>query len=89
MITRISKTFIENKEFYPQHLDLNVNDERRKVPVEILYNIFNDLCEASNSNLIHNTDYLLAKSPRATNEKIVWIGENKKRFDDSKFKLTY
>ena len=79
----------EQKELYPQHLDLNVNDERRKVAVEILYNIFNDLCEAPDSNLIRNTDHLLANPPRATNEEIVWIGENTKIFDDSKFKLTY
>ena len=54
-----------------------------------MYNIFNDLCEVSNSNLVANSDYLLAKLSGAENKDIVWIGENKKRFDESKFKLTY
>ena len=44
----------EKKDFYPQHLDLNVSDKRRKVAVETMYNVLNNLCEASNANLVCN-----------------------------------
>ena len=78
----------KKKDFYPQHLDLNVNNERSKVAAEILYNIFNNLVEMSNANLIKNADHLLATLPGAS-DKFVWVRQNKKRFDDLKFKLTY
>ena len=59
----------EKKDFYPHYLDLNVNDER-KVAAEILYNIFNDLVEMSNANLIRNADHLLAILPGASVEVV-------------------
>ena len=59
-----------------------MNDKRKKVAVENLYNVFNDLVEMSNSSLIKNADHLLALSPGDNND-FVWIGESSKRFDST------
>ena len=89
MYLRKFQKFLPTKnEFYPQHLDLNVNDKRKKVAVETLYNVFNDLVEMSNSSLIRNADHLLALSPGDNND-VVWIGESSKIFDSTTFKLSY
>ena len=83
MYLRKFQKFLPTKnEFYPQHLDLNVNDKRKKVAVETLYNVFNDLVEMSNSSLIKNADHLLALLPGNSND-FVWIGEYSKRFDST------
>ena len=83
MYLRKFQKFLPTKnEFYPQHLDLNVNDKRKKVAVETLYNVFNDLVEMSNSSLIKNADHLLALLPGDSND-FVWIGESSKRFDST------
>ena len=79
----------KKKEFYPQHLDLSVSDEKRKVAVEIMYNVFKNICEASNANLIRNAEHLIASQPSIDSGDIVWLGESEKRFDDTKFKLCY
>ena len=79
---KFQKFLPTKNEFYPQHLDLNVNDKRKKVAVETLYNVFNDLVEMSNSSLIKNADHLLALLPGNSND-FVWIGEYSKRFDST------
>ena len=68
--------------------DVNVNDGRRKVADEILYNVFNNLVKMLNSNLIRNDDHLLAMLLRE-NHDVFWVGKSKKRDNSAKFKLSY
>ena len=50
----------QKKDFDLQHLDVNVSNERRQVAVEIMYNVFKNLCQVANANLVCNADHLLA-----------------------------
>ena len=79
----------EKKNFLAQHLDLNVSDERRKIVVEIMYNVFKNIYEARYANLLRNADHLFATKSDSASDDIVWIGASKKRFGEKKYKLTY
>ena len=53
-----------------------------------MYNIFKNICEAFIANLVRNNDYLIASQPASENYDVVWFGESKKRFDETKYKLS-
>ena len=65
-----------------------MNDERRKVVVEILYKVCNNLAEMFNSNIIKNADHHLIMFTGVNND-VVWVDKCKKIFDSKKFKLNY
>ena len=81
-------SFSPDKADFQPHL-LNSSDPGKRDPqVELLYNFFTQMAEASNANLIRNANFLRATEKRKNNE-IVWVGPTKQRYDNMKFKLTY
>ena len=68
---------------------LNSNGDERLDQVDMLYGLFNHIAAVSNQNLIRKVDYLNVYDKRDS-ESMEWsVGGTKKRFDSSKFKLTY
>lgn len=84
--TKALNIFHQKNFFFPYHLDLQ-NDKRRNVAAESMYNFFKGIVEVSNSNFIRNVNHLLATLSK-TNNEIVCLGENNRRFNSTKFKLT-
>ena len=82
------------KKFSPNDYEFNSADlllkgEERRKAVPTRYNVFKHIIELSNSNLIINADYLIRKSPNTDSDNIKWIDKSQKRFDSTKFKLSY
>ena len=68
---------------------LNSDGDEQLDQVDMLYGLFNHIATVSNQNLIRNVDYLYVYDKRDS-ESMEWsVGGSKKRFDSSKFKLTY
>ena len=90
--TDFSIEFIESSskkkaKFNP--LLLNCNGDEQLDQVDMLYGLFNHIATVSNQNLIRNVDYLNVYDKRDS-ESMEWsFGGSKKRFNSSKFKLTY
>ena len=74
-------------DFKPHLLNLVVA-ELRNAQIKMLYNIFRQMAETSNVNLIQNVDYLLV-SHEQDKSKFFWVGLTKQRYDTTKFRLTY
>ena len=89
-ILELLSSFSPDKvKFELHHLNSSVADLRNP-QVELLYNIFRQMAERSNVNLIRNAVYLLASHKENNdNSKIAWVGPSKQRFGNTKFKLTY
>ena len=81
-------SFLPDKVDFKPHLLNSKMPEKRDPQVEFLKKLFRQMAETSNANLIRNADYLLA-SGKQDNSKIVWVGPSKKRYESTKFKLTY
>ena len=82
------------KKFSPNDYEFNSADlllkgEERRKAVPTRYNVFKHIIELSYSNLIINADYLIRKSPNIDSDNIKWIDKSQKRFDSTKFKLSY
>ena len=73
--------------FNPKLLNSTDSDQRNP-QVEMFHGLFRQISEHSNTNLIRNTDYLLAKN-KERGENMSWVDANKQRFDSTMFKLTY
>ena len=81
--------FSNDKEvtFRPDLLN-SVDAELRRTQLKLLYQFLGQMTEASNANLIHNADFLLATSNK-DNSDIVWVGPTKQQFGTTKFTTTY
>ena len=77
----------QGREFRPQHID-SLNLERRLDAREIFINVFKDAVQVSNSNLMRNTNTLLASGNAKINPdpELRWIGKSRKR-EQEKFKF--
>ena len=88
-----SLTFIESfsakKGVSFKPLLLNSFDPDQQDPeVEMLYGLFRQIAEHSNTSVLRNADFLLAKGKKRQ-DNIPWVGINKQRYDSTMFKLTY
>ena len=81
-------SFSEKKVKFAPHL-LNSSGPERMDQVDMLYGLFNHVVTVSNQNLIRNVDYLNVHDKRGSNEMEWSLGGSNKRFDSTKFKLTY
>ena len=81
-------SFSKKKVKFAPHL-LNSSGPERMDQVDMLYGLFNHLVTVSNQNLIRNVDYLNIHDKRGSNEMEWSLGGSNKRFDSTKFKLTY
>ena len=61
----------------------------RQDQVEMLYGLFKHMAKVSNQNLSRNVDYLNVHKKRGSDEMEWSVGGSNKRYDSSKFKLTY
>ena len=82
------ESFSNKKVKFAPHL-LNSTGPERMDQVDMLYGLFNHIVTVSNENLIRNVDYLNVHDKRGSNEMAWSIGGSNKRFDSTKFKLTY
>ena len=81
------ESFSKKKAKFAPHL-LNSDSSERLDQVDMLCGLFNHIAKVSNKNLIRKIDYLNVHDKRDDSEEGN-VGENKKRYDSSKFKLTY
>ena len=81
-------SFSPDKVDFQTHLVNSSVTEERDPQIELFYKFFRKMAETSNANLIRNANYLLV-SCKQDNDKIVWMGPSKQRYDCTKFKLTY
>ena len=82
------ESFSTSKQKFQPHL-LNSKDVSKRNPqVEILQNFFRHLTHYSNQNLTRNVDCLLLKEKKNV-EEMEWSVGSIKKYDVSKFKLTY
>ena len=81
-------SFSPDKIDFKPHLLNSVVAELRNLQVEMVYNIFRQMTETNNGNLMQNADYLLA-SHKQDNSKFFWVSQTKQRYDTTKFRLTY
>ena len=73
------------RNFNPSKLEYG-NSEKLKM-LESVVNTFKKIIQLSNSNLVKNVDALTNKLPPET--EVEWIGKEKKRVLNGRFKLTY
>ena len=86
----LNSIFPDKEVDFQSHLLNSSNKEKRGSQTELLYSFFRQLADKSNTNLIHNADYLTASSNEKRNNKdFILVGPNKQRNDTAKFKLTY
>ena len=88
MSVDISKKTFEAEggvQFDPSNLDYD-NPDREKMREAVL-KMLKKAIELSNANLIKNADGLLAK--KSVEWKVEWVGANKKRFPDNRYKMSY
>lgn len=71
--------------FDPSQLDCKYPEKQKitKAVVKMLKNII----DISNVNLVKNSDGLLSK--RTVNEEVKWVGKDKKRFSEGRYKMSY
>ena len=83
------KSFSSKKVKFAPH-KLNSDGVERLDQIEMLYGLFRHMAKVSNQKLTRNVDYLNVHDKRS-NDEMVWSvsGSKKKRYDLSKFKLTY
>ena len=82
------ESFSKKKAKFEPHL-LNSDTSERLDQVDMLYGLFNHIAKLSNQNLIRNVNYLKVHDKTDDSEMEWSIGGSKKRYDSSKFKLTY
>ena len=75
---------LESASFRPDLLNSS-EEEERKPQIEMLYGLFKHIAKLSNQNLERNIAHLNISQDRASSE-MEW---SNKKFDSSKFKLTY
>ena len=76
-------------ENYRPHLLNSTDPEKFNPQVQMLYGLFKQIAQYGNNTSIRSADFLLSKQKKKRPEIIPWVGENKKRFDSTMFKLTY
>ena len=77
----------KGENFRPQLLN-SADPEKCNPQVEMLCGLFKQIAQYSNNTIIRNADFLLSRHKRRA-ENMPWVGANEKRFDSTKFKLTY
>lgn len=86
----MNSIFPDKEVDFQSHLLNSSNEEKRESQTELLYSFFRQLADKSNTNLIHNADYLTASSnEKRNNRDFILVGPNKQRNDTARFKLTY
>ena len=82
------ESFSSKKAKYDPH-KLNSDGVERQDQVEMLYGLFKHMAKVSNQNLSRNVDYSNVQKKRGSDEMEWSEGGSNKRYDSSKFKLTY
>ena len=83
------KSYSSKKEKFKPHLLNSTDPEERTPQVEMLLVDVKHMAQYSNQNLSRNVNYQLVKENRRS-ESMEWsVGSSKRRYDSSKFKLTY
>ena len=72
-------------QFDPSKLDYE-NPEKEKMS-EAVVKMLRKVKELSNTNLVKNADRILAKM--SVDDNIEWVGKEKKRLPDNRYKMSY
>ena len=81
--------FSSKKTNFQPNLLNSTNSNERDPQVEMLYSVFKHMAQFSNQNLPRNVNYLKVKEKRNSESMERSVGSSNKRYDLSKFKLTY
>ena len=75
----------ENVSFDP--LKLNFECPEKEKIARAVVKMLKKIIDISNANLVNNANWLLSK--RNVNEEVEWVGKDKKRLPDNRYKLSY
>ena len=75
----------DNVHFDPSKLDYEC-PEKKKI-TQAVVKMLKKIIDISNANLVKNVDGLLSK--RNINEEFEWVGMDKKRLPDGRYKMSY